>query len=124
VSGFQTDNVTLFNLWGSFTATDALWFAAEFSYKDGGDFNTGYNWLGFANLTTSDTLSWTFRVSGESMDDVGAIDGAGFLRGTVSPTYTVNDNFVILAEATYTDYNSASGLDSETFLGLNAIFSW
>lgn len=122
--GFQTHSVTLFNLWGSITATDALWFAGEVSVKEGGEFNSGYNWLLFANWTSSDLISWTFRISGEEMDNVGAAGGEGFFRYTVCPTFAVTDNLAILAEATYTDFNDEAGGDSDTFFGLNAILSW
>jgi hypothetical protein len=122
--GFQAESVTMFNLWGSFTATDSLWFAAEITHKDGGDFNTGYNWLLFANWTQSDLMSWTFRVSGEEMDEVGTAGGEGFLRYTVSPTFAVAENLAILLEGSFTDFNEAAGGDSDTFFGVNAILSW
>jgi hypothetical protein len=93
----------VYDLWASYAATDKLTLAGEYSYADnafGTQTTTDY-WAGFATYAFSDKVAATTRVSGTIADESG-------LQFTVAPTYTLNENFSVRAELTYSDSDQSS----------------
>lgn len=89
----------VYNVWASYALTDAFTFAGELTYNDTGA-GEATRWALFGIYKFSDAISATGRVSGAIEDAVTGDAGTAF---TISPTYTINENFSVRAEATYAD---------------------
>ena len=114
----KNDEIFTGNIWLSYALTKDSTLAFEYVYKDGGIGDKGYNWLGFYSYNFDKVWSSVFRVSGEKMKD-----GPGFTKFTVSPTYKVNDNFLVRAEVSYYDYSKYTA-DTALFFGLQTVFKF
>jgi hypothetical protein len=112
----KNDEILTLNLWASYNLTKDSSMALEYVHKDGGLGDKGYNWLALYSYNFLPKVTGVFRVSGEKLDD-----GPGFTKFTVSPTYKVNDNFLVRAEVSYYDYKSYTS-DKAIFFGLQSVF--
>ncbi len=123
------------DFWASYQVNKETVVAAEYAYKDGGDFNTGYNWLALVGYTFTDKISGIARISGESWDtayegEEGNYESASstgisttkYTKFTLCPTYTVNANLSVRAEYSYIDYAKSSL--KANFFGVQAIFKF
>jgi len=117
--GFEPHSVFTYDFWASYQATKTLRLAAEFVSKDGGVGAKGTNWIAFANYTSSDKVSTTFRISGESMSN----GGPSFTKYTICPAYALTDHLSVRAEYSYYDYSKYTTA-SATFFGVQAIFKF
>ncbi len=117
--GFETHAVTTLDFWASYQATKALRLAAEFVSKDGGVGAKGTNWIVFANYTSSDKVSTTFRVSGEEMSS----GGPKFTKYTVCPAYALTSSLTVRAEYSYYSYSNY-WTDSASFFGVQGVFKF
>jgi hypothetical protein len=87
-------------------------FVAEEIYKNGGNGDTGSNWLTYFQYNFNPkTYAW-FSVSGEDVTD-----GINYVKFSVSPTYNITPNLAVRAQYSYTDYN---GLTSKYNFGWTA----
>ncbi len=112
-------SITVVDFWVSYEVTEKLMFAGEYANKqtsDGGD--KGYNWLVLGKAGFTDKIGLVARVSGEKIKD-----GPGFTKCTLSPSYTVNENFSILAEASIYKYKDYVVKD-DAFFSVQAIFTF
>ncbi len=117
--GFESHNVSIFDFWASYNATKTLRLAAEFVTKDGGPGAKGTNWILFANYTSSDKVTTTFRVSGEEMKS----GGPKFVKYTVCPAYALTANLSVRAEYSYYDYTNYTS-KSANFFGVQGVFKF
>jgi hypothetical protein len=115
----KNNEIFTLNFWASYNLTKQSTFAVEYVHKDGGPGDEGSNWLAFYNYTFDSKFSTAFRVSGEKLKG----NGPEFVRGTVSPAYKVNDNFLVRAEVSYTDYDN-HGWNKALFFGLQTVFKF
>jgi hypothetical protein len=114
----KKDEILTLNFWASYNLTKESTFAVEYVHKDGGPLDKGYNWLAFYNYTFDPKVSTAFRISGEKLDK-----GPEFLKLTVSPTYKVNDNFLVRGEVSYYDYDKFT-TNKALFFGVQALFKF
>ncbi|WP_414661244.1 outer membrane beta-barrel protein [Horticoccus sp. 23ND18S-11] len=114
----KKDEIVTFNIWASYNLTKDSTLALEFVTKDGGLGDKGTNWLVFYSQNYNKNWSAAFRVSGEKLKA-----GPGFTKFTVSPSYKVNDNFLVRAEVSYYDYTKA-GADTGMFFGVQTVFKF
>jgi hypothetical protein len=117
--GFETHSVTTFDVWAGYQVTKAARIAAEFVTKDGGLGAKGYNWLTFLNYSFTDTVSSTFRISGEQMSD----GGPKFMKYTVAPAVALSANLSIRVEYSLYDYSNY-WTKKANFAGVQAIFKF
>ena len=115
----KNEEILTLDFWASYNVTKELTLAGEFVTKDGGPGDKGYNWLVFANYTIDATWSTAFRVSGEKLNN----GGPSFVKGTVAPTYKINDNFSVRAELSYYDYDKAFA-KTATFVAVQTVFKF
>jgi hypothetical protein len=116
VDGAQED-ATVINFWASYSLTDKVTIAGEYSQKDS-YFTDGYNWLVFASVATSDKVTLVGRISGEEIDN-----GPSFLRYTFAPSFTLTENLSIRTEVTFTDYDDFES-SKDTFFGIQGVFKF
>lgn len=114
----KNDEILTLNIWASYNLTKDSTLALEYVNKDGGFGDKGYNWLVFYSQNFAPKVSGAFRLSGEKMKN-----GPGFTKYTVSPTYKVNDNFLVRAEMSYYDYTKHIA-DSALFFGVQTVFKF
>lgn len=114
----KNDEILTLNIWAQYNLTKDSTLALEYVNKDGGLGDKGYNWLVFYGQNFAPKVSGAFRVSGEKMKN-----GPGFTKFTVSPTYKVNDNFLVRAEVSYYDYTKYTA-DSALFFGVQTVFKF
>ncbi|HEX2854788.1 MAG TPA: outer membrane beta-barrel protein [Opitutaceae bacterium] len=117
------DSLLVLDVWAQYVLSKQLTIAGEVSTKDGGDAAKGWTWLAYANYSTTDKVSWVFRVGGEQLDDstkklTGASD---FVQYTVAPTYKVTENLSVRAEYSYYDYDNGG---SKSFFGVQGLFKF
>lgn len=112
------DEIFTFDVWASYNLTKDTTLAAEFVTKDGGVGDKGYNWLVFLSQNFDKKWSAAFRVSGEKLKN-----GPGFTKLTVSPSYKVNDNFLVRGEVSYYDYTKA-GADTGMFFAVQTLLKF
>ena len=119
----KNDEILTLDLWASYNLTKDSTLALEYVYKDGGLGDKGYNWLAFYSYNFTPKVMGVFRLSGEKMKS-----DRGFTKFTVSPTYKVNDNFLVRAEVSYYDYTKYSvggtKVDSAIFFGVQSVFKF
>jgi len=94
----------VFDIWASYALTDKLSIAGEYSYVDNPTYSAGSTldyWAVFSTYTFSDKIAATGRVSGTISDEYGT-------QFTFAPTYTINSNFSVRGEVTYSDSTNSS----------------
>jgi hypothetical protein len=106
-------STVVYDLWVSYALNKTDSIGAEYLIKE----SAGNNWLVAYTKDLGGKWTLTSRVSGESVTG-----GADMLKYTVSPSYSVNDHFIVRGELSYTD-NSA-GTPSQTFLAVQSIFKF
>jgi len=121
--GFQTNSVSVIDLWAEYKLTKDLTAAAEFCAKDGGDFSKGNTWLAYLNYAIDAKFSTVFRVGGESLSGKTKTIGNNVTQFTVCPAYKFNDNLTVRAEVSFWDYKGAGALD-KTLYGVQAVFKF
>jgi hypothetical protein len=117
------DTVYVYDFWASYALTDAVSLAFEYSFYDDGTDEASV-WAVFATYTFSDAIAVTGRVSGVLDSLVTDESGTAF---TLSPTYTINENFAVRAEVTYADSPESSVQvpgDKGFFYALQGIFKF
>ena len=114
----KNDEILTLNLWLSYNLTKDSTLALEYVTKDGGLGDKGYNWLAYYGYNFTPKVGSTFRVSGEKMKN-----GPGFTKFTVSPSYKVNENFLVRAEVSYYDYTKHTA-DSALFFGVQTLLKF
>ena len=119
---YQTHTVSVYNVWAQYTVGSAM-FALEYIGQSAAKPSSGNDGLALLDYTFTKQFSTTFRVSAGKLDDVGPIDGLGFTKFTVSPTYTVNAHFSLRPEVSYIKYQHGAFKD-ETFTAIQAIFKF
>lgn len=115
----RAHEILTLDVWAQYQLTKELAIAGEIVHKDGGTGDEGYNWLAYANYTFTDTVSSTFRVSGEDIKS-----GPSFLRATVAPAVKLTDHLLVRAEVSYTDYKDFSAADNALFFGVQGVFKF
>ena len=115
----KNDEIFTANIWLGYNLTKDSTLGLEYVHKDGGIGDSGYNWLAFYSYNFSSNVSSAFRVSGEKLKD----GGPGFTKFTVSPSYKVNDNFLVRTELSYYDYKDYSA-DKALFFGVQSVFKF
>jgi hypothetical protein len=113
------DDILVLDVWAQYALSKTVTIAGELCSKDGGEFNKGWTWLAYANITTTDKVSWVFRVGGEKLE--GKTPGSDFIQYTVCPTYKVTDNLSVRAEYSYYDYDNGG---SKSFFGVQGLFKF
>ena len=93
------DTLYVWDFWASYAVTDTTTLAFEYSFFDDGTDEASV-WAVFATKVISDAVSITGRISGTVDALVSDDAGTAF---TLSPTYTINENFAVRAEVTYAD---------------------
>jgi len=115
----KNDEILTWNLWTSYSLSAASTIAAEYTIKDGGLGDQGYNWLAFYSYAFTGNVSSAFRLSGEELDN----NGPGFIKYTVAPAYKVNDNFLFRAEYSHYEYDNHTA-DTASFFGVQGVFKF
>ncbi len=116
----QREAITTWDLWAQYDVAKNVMVAAEFAYKNGGDFNKGYNWLVLMNYKFTDRVNTAFRISGEKIDGT---NEPKFLRFTAAPGIAVTSNLTVRGELSYTDYKNIS-TESAMYYGVQAYFKF
>lgn len=94
------DTAYVLNLWASYAVSDTFTFAAEYTYNDDGA--TDFSRYGFFGIyTVSESISVTGRISG-------IVENVYGTALTIAPTYTINENFSVRAEASYADSDESA----------------
>lgn len=101
----------VFDLWASYSLTDAVTIAGEYTHNE----DVADSWLAFLSYKFSDKFSTIFRLSGVTWDA-----GGDDMKYTVAPTYTINSNLALRAEASIGEGDSGD----YTFLGVQAVFKF
>lgn len=117
--GFQSEDVTVWDIWAEYKLAKNLTIAGEFLVKDGGEFSKGNTWLAYLNYAINEKFSVVGRVGGENLK--GSTFGSDFIQYTVGPSVKLTDNLVVRAEYSYYDYDN--GFERSLF-GLQAIFKF
>jgi hypothetical protein len=120
--GFQPVSVTILDFWAEYKLTKDATVAAEYLYKDGGDFAKGSTWLTYLNYAFSKDWSGVFRISGESLSGKTKTIANNAVQYTFGPALKVSDNLTVRAEVSYWDY-SGTGRD-KTLYGLQGVFKF
>ncbi len=122
--------VTMFDFWASYKASDKIRVAAEFAHKNGGDSNTGYNWLAFLDYSINEKVSCAFRISGESVDSYTIagtpavlVPSMGFTKYTICPAYAITKNISVRAEYSHYNYTNYT-LDSANEFRVQTVFKF
>jgi Putative beta-barrel porin-2, OmpL-like. bbp2 len=115
----NTKEITVVDFWASYQLTKEASIAAEWVNKSepAAAIGSGSAWEIYLIYAFDDKLSTTFRVGD---GDPGVAAGPNVTQYTVSPSYKVNDSFLLRAELSY---YSASGPDT-TFFGLQGVFKF
>jgi hypothetical protein len=90
---------SLINVWASYRVENLVLAVEYNSVSDWGrEGNDGSGWLMMANYAFTEKVALTLRTSGLDIDDTnnGAITND--TKWTISPSYAINDNWVVLAE--------------------------
>ena len=121
VPGNRTPKVLVLDFWAEYKVDKNMTVAAELCTKDGGTFSKGMTWLTYLNYAFSDTISTTFRISGESLS--GSTAGSNFVKYTICPAYKINDHFSIRSEISLYNYSGA-GSKNKTLFGIQALLKF
>jgi len=114
MSDEKTDRDVI-NFWASY-AVNGFTFAGEYNDADYGAFGDGSGYLLMANYASG---PWGITARYHDFeDDFRGIDNSGF---TLSPSYKVGDNLLLVAEARMDDWGG--GVDSKQF-ALEALFTF
>ncbi|HVU35270.1 MAG TPA: outer membrane beta-barrel protein [Opitutaceae bacterium] len=116
--------VTVADVWASYTIDKSSTLALEEIYKDGGTGNKGSNWLAYYQYKFSDKAYSWFCVSGENVSE----GGPRYVKYSVAPTFVVNSNLSVRAQYSYTDYKNywvgGTSVPSANFVGAEVILSF
>lgn len=104
-------DIFVFDLWASYALSDRVTLAAEYTINE----DVADSWLLFLGYKFTDQFSTIFRISGADYDG-----GGDDMKYTVAPTYTINDNFAIRAEASVGEGDSGD----YTFFGVQGVFKF
>jgi len=96
--GVVADDVSTFNVWGSYAFTDKFSLAVEYASTEAA---VDSSWLFQGTYIVSDAVSVSARLTfKDSADDTVADDAVGY---GLASTYTISENFAIKGEITKTD---------------------
>jgi len=120
--GFQAESVTIFDFWAEYKLTKEATVAAEYCFKDGGDFAKGSTWLAYLNYAFSKQWSGVFRISGENLSGKTKKIADNAVMYTFGPAVKLTENLSVRAEVSYWDY-SGKGHD-KTLYGVQGVFKF
>ena len=120
--GFQTNQVTVLDFWAEYKLTKEATVAAEYCFKDGGDFSKGSTWLAYLNYAFTPKVSTVFRLSGESLSGKTKTVGSDALQYTVGPSIALTPNLSVRAEFSYWDFSGSA--KDKTLWGLQGLFKF
>lgn len=116
VADDAASSTVVYDLWASYALNKTDSVGAEFLIRE----SVGYNWLVAYTKGLTEKWSVTGRISGEKQyDDAG---GAGYMKYTVSPSYSVNAHFLVRAELSVIDANQ--GAPTSTYAAVQSIFKF
>jgi hypothetical protein len=108
----------VYDVWASCQITPATKLVADWSAKDAGTGDRGYNWIALVDHALGDRTSVALRVSGEYLQG-----GGRFTRYTVTPALQVTPALTLRAEVSHTDYQRAA-IGRATAVGVQAFLKF
>lgn len=110
----STQEVFVYDVWASYQLSPSTKLVADWSAKDAGTGDRGYNWIALVDHELTDRASIALRVSGEYLQG-----GGRFTRYTVTPAVQLTPALTLRAEFSRTDYQR-SAIGSATAVGVQA----
>jgi hypothetical protein len=116
----ESDDDEIINFWTSY-AIGGFTFAGEYNTADYADGGSGDGFLLMANYATGN-WGFTFRYSDFDIENAAGFTTVEDSAITLSPSYKVGKNLLLVAEYRYDDYGSGGG-DSNS-IALEALFTF
>ncbi len=119
------DDVSYYNLWTQYKK-DSLTFAAEIGYLDDDTafvLPQHYFWLVMANYAVTPKYAITGRISGQMLDLDSSAEPSN-TKFTLSPSYKLHDNLLLVGEVAYTTFSDISNVDSAISGAVELLFTF
>ncbi|WDE02984.1 porin [Thalassomonas viridans] len=119
--GYTTEEIAnydqaLTNLWASYSK-HGLTLAAEYNHLEdwGGKDYEGDGWLVMANYEFTERIALTLRTSALEVENAADFEITDIEKWTISPSYKVSEDLLLVFEYSETENNLLSGGDSDLF---------